>query len=143
MKMMSTHYQQLNKEIKYIAIQKYQSGSSAATYYNIPVEHCYILFDTINGDILSLIDINDVNNSVCIENELFKPIGRSADKLPTTEPIIINIINHVTSDFSGVKILEVDGCSVKLFDYATDIQDVVLTINRRIRENKISDILDY
>lgn len=132
--------------MKYIAIQKYQelkkSGVPTATYYNIPVEHCYVVFDAMGGDILSLIDISNINNSVCVENELFKPIGKSEDKLPTTDPLIINIINHTTSDLRGVKILEVDGCNVKFFDYSPSIKDVVSVINRRVRENKINDILD-
>lgn len=130
--------------MKYIGIHKYLDYNKppTATYHNIPIKTCYVLFDAMRGDILSLIDISDISNSICVDNNLFKPVGLSEDKLPTTNPIVINVIKHITPDLSGVKILEVDGNDVKYFDSSLTTKDVVSTINSRIRENKINDILD-
>ncbi len=129
--------------MKYLGLQKYKDVNKppTATYYNIPINQCYVLFDAIGGDILSLIDSVDIPNSVCVDNKLFKGSGESKDKLPDSK-IISNIINHI-NEFDGIKILKISGEEVDLFDKCDYINDVIPTISQRERENIITDILGY
>lgn len=134
-------------EIKYLGISKHQGINPSSTYYNISVENCYDVFDVTSGDIISIIDVMDPTNSVCIKNPLFEPTGISLDEIPMNHPIVIGIIDCVQEIHSHqsvddvVTILEVVGNYVIFFDTCVGNENIKSTIKIKVRESKINSIL--
>lgn len=131
------------EKIKYLGIKLHKANGPppTSTYYNIPTEYCYEVFDAISGGIIALVDSSNYSNSVCIKNPLFIPTGISDDELPLNESVVCRIINHVLDMTDGVSIIEVLDDDLVLFDRCDTTDDIIPTIDRRVRENKINSIL--
>lgn len=111
-----------------------------STYYNIKSEHCYELFNALDGTIIALIDNSNYANSICIQNNLFPTVGPIGSGLPLDNDIVIQILKHI-KDVTPEQVSIIKVSDMTLLDRCDSVEDVRATIEQNIRNNKIGEIL--